>query len=273
MAEKKQYIPARVLWQSGGITTLIIGFFMLLIGALVYDANEKVQDNVNKFLKFKDAFYREVAYGSATQDQDIHVLASYARERREDLDKSAAHAKTLRDSLDKAQRMMVHIQSPDKVPQGLLLMTNSSNWQELWDNTQDRGVLKEILAGNIQPPEIKLLDSPKLSRTFIWLCVLILQLCAFVVYLFWWNEEYRKYRWYQLSWLGKIGFVLLMPGAGVLMIPMIIYACSEKLGSWLRQDNKKRHARREALKKGLSLDISLDAGKALLSKLQQSHRQ
>lgn len=275
MAEEKGHIPASVLWASASITVVIVGMVMALFAAAIAGDNSKMRKATNQSLLFKQALFQEIADSSShSNDGDIRIMADYIKEHQDDLDGTIRTEKRLRESLTKNERMMLHLTNADKLPDGLFLMTNSSEWEKLREDAQDRSMLIGILQKTAKPPDITLAVYPNLPRTYIYLWILIPQLWAFFVYLICWSGEYgKKYHWYQLSWFGKVGLVLLMPGAGVLMIPMVIYACSGKLGSWLRQDNKKRHARREALKKGLSLDISLDAGKALLSKLQQSHRQ
>lgn len=274
MAREKRHIPASVLWTSASITVVIAGLLMSLLAGLIYDENSKKQKAINAFLTFKDALYHEIVESPGRiQDQDIRSMAGYLREHREDLDKTIHQENVFRDSLDKAQRLMLHIQNPDKLPQGLLIMTNNPHWKQLRENPQDRAVLVEILRDNARPLEITLRNDPHLSRVFMWLWALIPQLCGFVVYLLVWDGNgyrARGYRWYQLSLLGKAGFVLLMPGAGVVIIPMIMWAWCRGCIGWLGKKKKERHVRREALKRGALLAISSDASKVLLRKLQQS---
>lgn len=274
MATGKGYIPASVLWTSASLAVLIAEVVMSLIAGAAYSENSKGQKAINALLIFKDALYREIAEGPGrTQDHDIQVMAGYLRERREDLDKMLHQENVFRDSLDKSQRLMLHIQNPDKLPQGLLIMTNSPHWKQLRENPQDRAVLIEILRDNVKPPEITLRNDPNLSQIFMWLWVLIPQLCGFLAYLLMWDEKgyrSREYRWYQLSLLGKAGLALLMPGAWIVMIPMVMWAWCRGCIGWLWQKRKEQYARGEALKRGALLDISSDASKALLRKLQQN---
>ena len=274
MATEKGHIPASVLWRPSSIAVLIVGVMMTLIAASIFREHNNEQKAMNAFLTFKDALYREIAESSGrTQDQDIQAMAGYLREHREDLDKVLHQENIFRDSLDKAQRFLLHIQNPDKLPHGMLIITNSPHWKELRENPQDRAILIEILRNDAMPPEITLRNDPNFSRTFSWLWVLIPQLCGFLMYLLVWedrNYRSRGYRWYQLSLLGKAGLALLMPGAWVVMIPMIMWAWCRGCLGWLRQRIREQYVRRDMLRKGASLDISSDAGRALLRKLQQS---
>lgn len=274
MAEKK-HIPAGALWGSASITFLVAGFIMAFIAATIGSDNSKARKATNASLLFKDALFREIADGSRHSDgEDIRIMADYIKKHQDDLDSTIRTEERLRESLTKNERMMIHFANADKLPDGLLLMTNSSEWKKLREDAQDRSILIGILQKTTKPPDITLATYPDLPRTYIYLWVLIPQFCGFIIYLICWFDKYSsRYRWYELSLLGKTGLVLLMPGAGVLMIPMIVWAIGRKFSVFLKQNNKERHARREALKKGLSLDISLNAGKAFLNKLQQSRRQ
>ncbi len=274
---KKRYIPNSIFWQPVSITLFVAGLFMSMFAGINVQERYKERTAVNKLLTFKNELYHEIAQGPGfTNDQNIQAIASYLQEHQNELAKIVQKEKQLRASLGKSERMMVHIQNPDKLPQGLLLMTDNEQWQELRENKQDYTLLMEILYKTVEPPDITLLDYPNLPTTFIYLSICISQLLAFVIYLINLKGAYkirvtRDLHWYQLSWIGKAGFLLLMPGALIVLLPMMIYECARMTRSWLKQGEEKRFMRQKSLRNGLSLEFSSSASNAFLKKLQRNN--
>lgn len=128
------------------------------------------------------------------------------------------------DDSDERKAYQEVILKRDKDAAEIFTLLERSGWLEL--DREDRNLIPLILAGKATAPAISV-EGPLFPGSQFWIVGIILsQLACFLAYLIYWDEcERSDAPWYRLPWgvpAVTIVFLLLQPGALIIMVPYVV---------------------------------------------------
>ena len=128
------------------------------------------------------------------------------------------------DDSDERKAYQEVILKRDKDAAEIFTLLERSGWLEL--DREDRNLISLILAGKATAPAISV-EGPLFPGSQFWIVGIILsQLACFLAYLVYWDEcERSDAPWYRLPWgvpAVTIVFLLLQPGALIIMVPYVV---------------------------------------------------
>lgn len=269
--KKRDTMPASVFWSPVGGAVAVVSLVMLVMVSLVADGERTAREAINNRVWFQQALFQYIAGTSEEKADDptVALIAAYLREHREQLDDILERERLISSSMSKEQRTALYVQSPERFPKQMLLMTNEPRWRALRDDATALDTLKKLLLGEISAAPDAQYDTRSVSVLPAGLLIalpFVCQLFPFLVYLACWGgEESGAYRWYEFRWPVRMSMVLLLPGAAPVLIPMALWA----IGRQIKQqwgDASGRGARKNIVLPGAN---SLRNSTDFLKKLQQ----
>lgn len=233
--EKRNTMPARVFWKPVGLVVLVVSAVMWLAVGLESGDRIKTRDAINNQLRFQKLLFWHIAETNDEKAVDpmIASIAAYLREHREQLDDILERERLISSSFDRQQRTALHVQSPERFPKALLLMTNEPRWRALRDDAVALDTLKKLLSGEMSAVPDAEFDSRSVMPIGLLIAwPLVCQLLSFLIYLLCWGgEETQVYRWYEFRWPVRLSMAVLLPGAAPVLVPMALVA----LGGHMRK--------------------------------------
>ena len=251
---------------------LVVSVLMWL--GFAFEATERIKKRItlNENVRFQHSLFRHIAEtmetseGTANNPAIVSIVA-YLREQNGSLDEIVKRERLISSSLTKEQRIMLYVQSPERFPEPLLLMSNASEWHALRNDAVALDTLKRLLSGETREvPDAKYDTSPDVPTSFLITWLLVCQFIAFWAYLIHWGSKAKEdYKWYELGIPTRLCMVFLLPGAAPLLVPMALVAIVRHMKKQWRGGGRGAH------RQGMGLSNASDRGKSrdFLKKLQQ----
>ena len=236
---KEGRMPANVFWVPVLWTIFVASAVMWAIMGLIAGDNNKTRDAINGPLRFRESLFRHIVGTGGERETDLvsASIAAYLRDHRDDLDHLLKRERLASLSLTKDQRVMLHMQSPDRFPEQLLLMTNEPMWHALRDDAAALAELKQLLSGEISVvPDVAYDTRSAIPKDWLIAWPLVCQMLAFLIYLVNWGGTdrqgnyvwYNDYYWYDVGLPAHVCMVLLLPGAAPVLVPMALVAIGKR---------------------------------------------